>query len=175
MRTDVKLHTVFLATAAFSMLAACNPAPASETTAPAAPPAAEIAAPTTPSGPAAENTSDTLASAPPAGAMPAAPDAAPAPPVAPPAAAAAAAGPTKEELANGAAVYTRTCALCHGPSGEGTVMALALTAGHEASVIKEKVTKGVIKPGDKMPPLAAGMSAQDLNDVAKFVEAGLPK
>ncbi len=33
----------------------------------------------------------------------------------------------------------------------------------------------MIKPGDKMPPLGAAMSAQDLNDVAKFVEAGLPK
>lgn len=168
----MKLHTVFLTTAAFSVLAACNPAPASDTAAPASAPAAEIAAPTTPSGPAAENTSDTLASAPAAAAAPAAPGAAPAPPAAPPAAAA---GPTKAELDNGAAVYARTCAMCHGPSGEGTAMAIALTAGHEAAVVKEKVTKGMIKPGDKMPPLGAAMSAQDLDDVAKFVEAGLPK
>jgi hypothetical protein len=54
-------------------------------------------------------------------------------------------------------------------------MAVALTAGHEAAVVKEKVVKGVIKPGDKMPALGSGMSAQDLNDVSKFVEAGLPK
>ncbi len=58
---------------------------------------------------------------------------------------------------------------------KGTAMAVALTAGHEAAVVKEKVTKGVIKPGDKMPALGNAMPAQDLNDVAKFVEAGLPK
>ena len=172
----MKLHTVFLTTAAFAALAACNPAPASDTPAPAAPPAAEIAAPAAPSGPAAENTSDTLASAAPADApAPAAPAATPPPPAAAPPAAAAAAGPTKAELDNGAAVYARTCALCHGPSGEGTVMAVALTAGHDAATVKEKVTKGVIKSGDKMPALGAAMSAQDLSDVAKFVEAGLPK
>lgn len=170
----MKLHTVFLTTAAFTALAACNPSPASDTPVAAAPPAAEIAAPATPSGPAAENTTDTLSSTPLAdAAAPAAPAATPAPPAAAPPAAAA--GPTKAELANGAAVYARTCAMCHGPSGEGTVMAVALTAGHEAAVVKEKVTKGMIKPGDKMPPIGAGMSAQDLNDVARFVEAGLPK
>lgn len=172
----MKLHTLFLTTAAFTALAACTPAPA-DTPAPAAPPAAEIVAPAGPSGPAAENTSDTLASAPAAdAATPAAPAAAPAPPAAaPPAAAAAAAGPSKAELANGAAVYARTCAMCHGPSGEGTQMAIALTAGLEAAVVKEKVTKGMIKSGDKMPPLGAALSAQDLNDVSLFIEAGLPK
>ena len=40
--------------------------------------------------------------------------------------------------------------------------------------LQEKVTKGTVNAGDKMPPLAAAMSADDLNDVAKFIEAGLP-
>ncbi len=170
----MKLHTVFLTTIAFTALAACTPAPASDTPAPAAPAAAEIAAPATPSGPAAENTSDTLASAgaPAAAAITSAPPAA-APPAAAPAAAPAA-GPTKAELANGAAVYARTCAMCHGPAGQGTQLAIALTAGLDAATVAEKVTKGMIKSGDKMPPLGAAMSAQDLSDVAAFIEAGLP-
>ncbi len=170
----MKLQTILLTTAAFIALAACNPA--AETPAPEVAPPADIAAVAPESGPAAENTTDTLSSAAPADAAttpaPAATTTTPA--AAPPAAPAAAAGPTKEELANGAAVYARTCAMCHGPTGAGTQMGVGLTAGHEYAVIKEKVTKGTVNAGDKMPPLAAAMSADDLDDVAKFIEAGLP-
>lgn len=168
----MKLHTVLLTVAAAIALAACNPA---ETPAPVAPPPADIAAPTEPSGPAAENTSDSLSSTPPtdAATTPAAPGATPAPPAATtPAAPPAAAGPTKAELDNGAAVYARICAMCHGPSGAGTAMGVALTAGHEYASIKEKITKGMINPGDKMPPLGAALSADDLDDVSKYVESG---
>jgi mono/diheme cytochrome c family protein len=165
----VKLHTVFLTTAAFITLAACNPAPADAPT-PATPPPADIAAPTAPSGPAAENTTDTLSSTPPADMA-----AAPAPPATTPAPPPAAAVPTKAQLTNGSAVYARTCAMCHGPSGEGTQMGVALTAGHDAATVKEKVIKGVIKPGDKMPPLGAALSPADLDDVAAFIESGLPQ
>ena len=174
-------HSTLLTTAAFVALAACTPA--AETPAPAVPAPADIAAAAPESGPAAENTADTLATAPPADVAPATPAATsvaappaqpPATPAAPPATAAAA-GPTKEELANGAAVFARTCAMCHGPTGEGTQMGVALTAGHDYETIKEKVTKGPINSGDKMPPLAGAMSSKDLSDVAKFVEAGLPQ
>lgn len=168
----MKLQTILLTAAAFIALAACNPA--AETPAPEVAPPADIAAVTPESGPAAENTTDTLASAPPADAATTPAATATTPAAAPPATPAAAAGPTKEELANGAAVYARTCAMCHGPTGAGTQMGVGLTAGHEYAVIKEKVTKGTVNAGDKMPPLAAAMSADDLNDVAKFIEAGLP-
>jgi len=174
---SVKLQAVLISAAAFAALAACTPA--AETPAPVAPAPADIAAATPESGPAAENTTETLASAPvdataaPAPAATATPTTAAAPPAAP-AAPAAAAGPTKLQLANGAAVYARTCAMCHGPTGAGTQMGVGLTAGHEFAVIKEKVTKGPINPGDKMPPLAASMSADDLSDVAHYIEAGLP-
>ena len=169
----MKLQTILLTTAAFIALAACNPA--AETPAPEVAPPADIAAVTPESGPAAENTTDTLASAPPADASATvAPAATATTTAAAPPAAPAAAGPTKEELANGAAVYARTCAMCHGPTGAGTQMGVGLTAGHEYAVIKEKVTKGTVNAGDKMPPLAAAMSADDLDDVAKFIEAGLP-
>lgn len=169
----MKLQTILLTTAAFIALAACTPA--AETPAPEVAPPADIAAVTPESGPAAENTTDTLASAPPADAATTPAATATTPAAAPPATPAAAAGPTKEELANGAAVYARTCAMCHGPTGEGTQMGVALTAGHDYETIKEKVTKGPINSGDKMPPLAGAMSSKDLSDVAKFVEAGLPQ
>ena len=168
----MNLQTILMTAAAAVALAACNPA--AETPAPEVAAPADIAAPAPEAGPAAENTADTLTSVPPAdGATPA--PAATTPAAAPPAAPAATTGPTKEELANGAAVYARTCAMCHGPTGAGTQMGVGLTAGLDYAVIKEKVTKGPINPGDKMPPLAAAMSADDLDDVAKFVEAGLPQ
>lgn len=167
----MKLHTILLISAATLAFAACTPAPTEP--APATPPPADIAAPTEPSGPAAENTTDSLSTTPPAD-VAATPAATPAPPASttPAAPPAAAAGPTKAELENGAAVYARTCAMCHGPSGAGTQMGVALTAGHEYASIKEKITKGPINSGDKMPPLGAALSADDLDDVAKYVESG---
>lgn len=173
----MKHSTLLLTAAAFVALAACTPE--AETPAPSVPAPADIAAAAPETGPAAENTTDTLATAPPADVAPATPAATPvaaqppATPAAPPATASAA-GPTRDELANGAAVFARTCAMCHGSTGEGTQMGVALTAGHDYETIKEKVIKGPINSGDKMPPLAGAMSPKDLSDVAKFVEAGLP-
>ena len=172
MRANVKLRTVFLTTAAFALATACTPA--AETPAAEAPPAAEIAEPTSPSGPAAENTTDSLASTP---ADATAPGATPAP-AAPPAAttpAAPAAGPTAAELANGRSTYVQTCAMCHGPGGAGTPMGVALTAGLDYAAIREKVTKGKVAPTDTMPPMGAMLSEDQLDDLAKFVEAGLPQ
>lgn len=166
----MNLKTILMSAAAFAALAACTPAAETPAEVPAAP--ADIAEATPESGPAAENTTDTLSSTP---AEPAAPAAADTTTAAAPPAAPAAAGPTKEELANGASVYARTCAMCHGPTGAGTVMGVGLTAGHEYAVIKEKIIKGPINSGDKMPPLGAAMSADDLDDVSKYVEAGLPQ
>lgn len=163
----MKLRTALLTAAAFG-LAACTPA--AEEPAPATPDPAPIAAEEAPSGPAAENTPDSLASTP--AADPAAPAATtPAAPAAP------AGGPTLEELANGRTLYAGagSCALCHGPAGQGTPMGVALTAGLEYAAIKEKITKGMINPGDKMPPMGAALSAEQLDDLSKFVEAGLPQ
>lgn len=53
-------------------------------------------------------------------------------------------------------------------------MGVALTNGLEVAVIKEKVTKGMVNPGDKMPPMGAALSADQLDSLAKFVAAGLP-
>lgn len=167
----MKLRTVLLTTAAFALAAACTPA--AEGPAPEAPAAAEIAEPTTPSGPAAENTTDSLASTPAAGAPTTDTAAAtPAPAVPAPAASA---GPTAEELANGKAAYAQTCAMCHGPTGAGTQMGVALTAGLDYAAVKEKIVKGKIAPTDTMPPMGAAYSEAQLDDLAKFVEAGLPQ
>ncbi len=156
----MKIRFALLTASAFALAAACTPA--AQEPAPATPAAAPIVETTPPpSGPAAENTTDSLSSTAPA-----------ATPV--PATPAAAAGPTTAELTAGRGTYTATCAMCHGPAGQGTQMGVALTNGLEVAVIKEKVTKGMVNPGDKMPPMGAALSADQLDALAKFVAAGLP-
>jgi len=142
-----------------ALTVACTPA--AEETAPAAAPAADLTAPAdTATGPAAPNSADTLATAPsdPAGAAPAA----------------ASAAATPEELASGRAAYSRTCAMCHGAKGEGTPAAAAI-ASRDTAVIANKVTKGGINPGDRMPPMAPMMAPGEVEAVAKFVAAGFPQ
>jgi mono/diheme cytochrome c family protein len=167
----VNFRTAFLTISTLALIAACTPA--AQEPPPATPPPAPIAeAPVAPSGPAAENTADSLSTTP--AADPAVPAATPAPatPAAP-----VAAGPSTAELANGRAVYAGagSCAMCHGPTGQGTQMGVALTAGLDYDAVKEKITKGMINPGDKMPPMGAALSADQLDDLAKFVAAGLPQ
>ena len=155
-----------LTVSALALFAACTPA--AEKPAPATPPPAPIAEePAGPSGPAAENTPESLSTAP---ADPAGPAAAPAIP-------AASTGPSTEELANGRAIYAGvgSCAICHGPTGQGTQMGIALTAGLDYEAVKEKIVKGMVSPGEKMPPMGAALSADQLDDLAKFVAAGLPQ
>ena len=162
----MNLRTAFLTASAFALAAACTPA--ANDPAPATPEAAPIVETTPPpSGPAAENTTDSLSTTPAAD-----PAATPAP--AAPATAAAASGPTTAELTAGRGTYAASCAMCHGPTGQGTQMGVALTNGLEVAVIKEKVTKGMVNPGDKMPPMGAALSADQLDALAKFVAAGLP-
>ena len=146
----------------FALAVACTPA-ANETTPAAETPA--IAPPAdTATSPAAPNTTDTLATTPPE------------PTTAPPPAAASTtpAAATPEELASGRAAYSRTCAMCHGAKGEGTPAAAAITS-REVAVIANKITKGAINPGDRMPAMAAMMSGDEVDDVAKFVAAGFPQ
>lgn len=155
-----------LTVSALALFAACTPA--AEEPAPATPPPAPIAEePAGPSGPAAENTPESLSTAP----------ADTAPPAAAPAIPAASTGPSTEELANGRAIYAGvgSCAICHGPTGQGTQMGIALTAGLDYEAVKEKIVKGMVSPGEKMPPMGAALSADQLDDLAKFVAAGLPQ
>lgn len=163
----MKNRTLVLTASAFALLAACTPA--AEEPAPAVPAPAPIAEETVaPSGPAAENTADSLSTAP---VETAAPAATPTPPAASPT------EPTAEELANGRTVYAGagSCAMCHGPTGQGTQMGVALTAGLDYDAVKEKIVKGMVSPGEKMPPMGAALSADQLDDLSKFVAAGLPQ
>lgn len=77
------------------------------------------------------------------------------------------------DLALGAAAWARTCAMCHGPAGKGTQMAKAI-ATKSIDVVKTKIVKGMINPGDKMPPLGAALSPEETEAVAHFVAAGFP-
>jgi mono/diheme cytochrome c family protein len=162
------------ALALIASLSACTPstetevaaAPPIETAAPDVP-VTDIAAPTAATGPASANTSDTLSSTPPA--QTTIPASAPAPAPQAPASA------SKAELDAGAGVYARTCAMCHGPTGQGVPNMGAALVSKDVAAIKNKVTKGTVNPGDKMPPMGAAMSASDLDAVAKYVAAGLPQ
>ena len=160
----MNLRTAFLTASVFALAAACTPA--ANEPAPAAPAPAPIAEVAPPSGPAAENTTDSLSSAAPAATPPAAPAAAGSIKVTD--------SPTLEQTAVGRTAYMASCAMCHGPAGQGTQMGVALTNGLEVAVIKEKVTKGAVNPGDKMPAMGAALSAEQLDALAKFVAAGLP-
>lgn len=164
----MKLRTAILTVSALALAAACTPA--AEDPAPATPDPAPIAEDAPPSGPAAANTPDSLSSTPDA-----APAAAPAPAATTPGDLRITDSPTLEQVAEGRAAYTASCAMCHGPTGQGTQMGVALTNGLEIPVIKEKVVKGMINPGDKMPPMGAAMSPETLDALAKFVAAGLPQ
>jgi mono/diheme cytochrome c family protein len=164
----VNFRLATLTVSALALFAACTPA--AEEAAPATPPPAPIAEePAGPSGPAAENTTESLSSA---SVAPATAPAAPAP-----ALSLESAEPTVEELANGRAIYAGagSCAMCHGPTGQGTQMGIALTAGLDYEAVKEKIVKGMVSPGEKMPPMGGALSADQLDDLAKFVAAGLPQ
>jgi mono/diheme cytochrome c family protein len=145
-----------------ALTVACTPA--AEEATPASEPAADLTAPAdTATGPAAPNTTETLAAAPPEQTIAPGASASPATPAA-----------TPEELASGRGAYARTCALCHGAKGEGTPAAAAI-ATRDVAVIASKIAKGPINPGDRMPAMAAMMSGDEVDDVAKFVAAGFPQ
>jgi mono/diheme cytochrome c family protein len=175
--TSREAYRLAYAAMVLALAVACTPAveePAPAAEAPAITPPADTA-----TGPAAPNTTDTLATpapetAPPdqAAASPAA-TATPAPSAAAPPAAAPVAL-TPEELATGRAAYARTCAMCHGAKGEGTPAAAAIVS-RDLAVIANKIVKGPINPGDRMPAMSAMLSAAEIEAVAKFVAAGFPQ
>jgi mono/diheme cytochrome c family protein len=83
---------------------------------------------------------------------------------------------TAAELATGAAVYGRTCVLCHGPEGKGVPNMGNELKMKDVAAMKEKIAKGMVNPGDKMPPMGAtSLTPEELDGVAKYIAAGLPK
>ena len=83
---------------------------------------------------------------------------------------------TPAELATGAAVFGRTCILCHGADGKGVPNMGNELKMKDVAAIKDKIAKGIVNPGDKMPPMGAtSLTPEELDGVAKYIAAGLPK
>lgn len=71
----------------------------------------------------------------------------------------------------GLAVYTQSCAVCHGPGGRGTPLAAAL-AGPRKHATTEAAALTVIKNGIKgtaMASFGGALTDQEIRDVAKYV------
>ncbi len=112
-------------------------------------------------------------------------------PAAPPAAAStAAAGPapaaaipavTPDPYADGSAQAGATkaavCFSCHGPDGNSQNPAFPRLAGQNAVYIAEQLHlfKGGVRPNPVMQPMAAGLSDQDIDDLAVFFAAQTPQ
>ena len=71
---------------------------------------------------------------------------------------------------------TTVCAACHGPNGNSVNPEWPRLAGQSAIYIAEqlKLFKAQVRNNPVMMPMAAGLSDQDVNDVAVYYEAQTP-
>jgi mono/diheme cytochrome c family protein len=78
---------------------------------------------------------------------------------------------TAAQLATGQAAYTRTCAVCHGPQGEGIPGGNAppLRATQALNDVRNIITRG----SAEMPGMASILSAEEIDAVARFVKVRL--
>jgi cytochrome c6 len=76
---------------------------------------------------------------------------------------------------DGAAVYAKRCAACHGKDGKGTPVGIKMGATDlGASKLSEAEMVGVISSGKgKMTAFKEKLSEGEIKDVAKFVKGGL--
>src|SRR5579871_2004682 len=74
------------------------------------------------------------------------------------------------------ATKTAVCMGCHGPNGNSTSPDWPKLAGQSAVYIAEqlKLFKASVRDNPVMKPMAAGLSDQDINDVAVYFEAQTP-
>jgi quinoprotein glucose dehydrogenase len=86
---------------------------------------------------------------------------------------AAAVNATREELALGRDAYTRTCAVCHGPSGSGLPggNAPSLAGRDDVAQIGRTVAQG----SGEMPAMGATLSPAEIDAISKFVASGFPR
>ena len=72
---------------------------------------------------------------------------------------------------------TAVCTGCHGPNGNSVNPEWPRLAGQSAVYIAEqlKLFKAQVRSNQVMQPLAAGLSDQDVNDVAVYYEAQTPQ
>ena len=75
-----------------------------------------------------------------------------------------------EQARQGAEIFAQTCAACHGESGQGS-----RGAGPALSTLTdvEAIIRSVSQGGVEMPPMAAMLSAEQIEAVSKFVAARL--
>jgi cytochrome c6 len=77
----------------------------------------------------------------------------------------------------GLAVYTRACAVCHGPEGRGTALAAPLT-GERNHARTEAEAVGVITngiDGTAMTSFKSALSEREIRDVARYVMSLMPR
>jgi mono/diheme cytochrome c family protein len=70
------------------------------------------------------------------------------------------------DFAKGEEIYTTTCVVCHGPTGQGGSHGGAkLTHGLTREAIENVVARG----RNDMPPFGSALSADQLQDVTEYV------
>jgi quinohemoprotein ethanol dehydrogenase len=76
------------------------------------------------------------------------------------------------DIAAGRLVYQVTCSTCHGPDGEGGhAGGVPIDNARDAAAIAQVVIEG----RNLMPAWSAALTADQIQDVAQFVAAGLPQ
>jgi mono/diheme cytochrome c family protein len=80
---------------------------------------------------------------------------------------------TREELALGRDAYTRTCAVCHGPTGAG------LPGGNAPSLAGRddvaQISRTIAQGSGEMPAMGATLKPEEISAIAKFVASGFPR
>ena len=75
------------------------------------------------------------------------------------------------------ATKSAVCTACHGPNGNSANPEWPRLAGQSAVYVTEqlKLFKAQVRPNPVMMPMAAGLSDQDITDVAVYFEAQTPQ
>jgi mono/diheme cytochrome c family protein len=96
---------------------------------------------------------------------------APAPGPQTPAAPSSRAAATPDEITHGRTVYNRACVMCHGANGAGIPGGPPRLAGlKDVAAMKRAIAAG----GANMPPMSGLLTADEIDDAAKFTAAGFP-
>ncbi len=77
---------------------------------------------------------------------------------------------TQEELENGQVVYAQSCAMCHGPAGEGIPGGPPRVTGlTNYDTIRQRIEQG----GIEMPAMSSMLTEQQIDHVTRYIAAGL--
>ncbi|HSN20363.1 MAG TPA: c-type cytochrome [Usitatibacter sp.] len=86
------------------------------------------------------------------------------------------AAPAKPDLARGQQIASSVCAACHGPDGNSVAPTFPVLAGQHADYIAAQLEafKSGARPNDIMKGMAAGLSPEDMRNVATWFESRKP-